>query len=268
MERIFSRRPHWAIHRLLRAGALAAVVLATASGAQAAPGDNWNIDPNVLTLDPGNRFVGNVVAINRSNSPVFVRATVTRVELGPDGQRRRAPADSGTLRVYPSEFALKPNEAFTVRLIANPALMSTKAESFYVKMVDVGEVGFSGAPPNAGAMAVLLGFEALVAVNRERATRELPAAAFPVVAEGDKVKLTNDSQRHIYLLEGYGCPNTSTFVVDCEKVAEFPRQSLLPGESVLLSAPATAFVTIALQPDLNATASRQVLYLPRPAAAR
>jgi hypothetical protein len=47
-------------------------------------------------------------------------------------------------------------------------------------MVDVGEAGFSGAQPNAGAMAVLLGFEALVAINRERTPREMPATSLAV----------------------------------------------------------------------------------------
>ncbi|MFN7571872.1 MAG: hypothetical protein ACK5TK_10550 [Betaproteobacteria bacterium] len=242
-----------------------AAALLAAAPSWAGPGDSWNIDPNVITLDPGNRFVGNIVAINRGASPVFVRATITRVELDANGARQRAPAEQGPLRVYPSEFALRPNEAFTVRVIANPGVMTHKAESFYVKMVDVGEVGFSGAQPNAGAMAVLLGFEALVAVNRERSPRELPATSLAVSRAEGVLRITNRSQRHVYLLEGFGCPNARTFTTECEKIADFPRQSMLPDESVTIKAAVgSPFIALAFQPDLNATSQRQLVYLDNP----
>lgn len=247
---------------------LCAAALLAAAPSWAGPGDSWNIDPNVLTLDPGNRFVGNIVAINRGASPVFVRATITRVELDAKGARQRASADQGPLRVYPSEFALRPNEAFTVRVIANPGLMAQKAESYYVKMVDVGEVGFSGVQPNAGAMAVLLGFEALVAINRERAPREMPATSLAVTSADGALRIGNRSQRHIYLLEGFACPNARTFTTECEKIADFPRQSMLPDESVAIKGSVgSPFLALTFQADLNATAQRQLLYLPNPAAA-
>lgn len=229
--------------------------------------DTWSLQTSTMGLDSKNRFVGSLVVNNSATAPVYVRASAEQVIIH-DGKRERRPVKDGALQVSPDEFFLAPGSAFTARIVADPQKMTADSQSYYVKFVDISNVKADEQQRRAMQSAYLLGFEALVTVNR-RAFPPLATGQFQLQPTASGYTLTNDSGHHIYLDQGGLCPASKPELVRCKPLPEFPKQSMLPGETVPLSlknlSPAPGDLIGVLAYDgLNQGDRAAVLYLPMP----
>lgn len=228
--------------------------------------ETWFLSTNMLTLDPSNRFVGSVIATNHSRDPIYVRTTVSRLELR-DGQRVRLPDSTGALLAYPTEFVIQPGSSFTVRILSEPGRLPADAQSYYVRLSDVSNIALADEKAASGGLrgSYLLAFDTLVAVNRQPSIA-LTAGQFRLETRPDRTLwLTNLSTHHVYLDQGSSCASPQTYLVDCRAIPGFPRQSMLPGESIPVPDFATPHLGLMATAGLDQRRSRQsVLYLPHP----
>jgi len=270
-----ARRAVAACVRGLAIGALLpSIALAQTSpnGIATAPSDTWHLQTSMMNMDASTRFTASIVLNNPGESIVYVRSSAERVAIV-DGERRRLPIPEGALRVYPEEFVLRPGEAFTARLVADPDRMAGVSASYYVKFVDSADIRADELGKGGVQSAYLLGFEALVTVNRTPVPRIGAAQLRLARDEGDDVyALTNLSGRHLYLDRGGLCPPSRPMLVDCQAFPEFPRQSLLPDETVRfpitpLRPAAEDLVAVMVHAGLSQRDRVEVVYLPaRPAS--
>ncbi|WP_153013064.1 hypothetical protein [Pseudacidovorax intermedius] len=229
--------------------------------------ETWYLQTIMMNLDAKNRFIGTLVIHNTSNAPIYVKSSAEQV-LVVDGKRERRPVQNGALQVYPEEFVLAPGNAFTARVVADPHKMTADSQSYYVKFVDISNIRADEQQRRSMQSAYLLGFEALVTVNR-RAFPPLATDQFQLQPTASGYTLTNDSGHHIYLDQGGLCPASKPELVRCKPLPEFPKQSMLPGETVPLSlkslSPAPGDLIGVLAYDgLNQGDRAAVLYLPMP----
>ena len=222
--------------------------------------DTWFLQTSMMTLDAGTRFVGGSVVSNTGSAPVYVRTSVEAVSIV-GGERVRAVVPNGALRVYPEEFVLRPGDAFTARLVADPTQMSGDSQSFYVKFSDVSNTHPDSKSSAGMQNGFLLAFEALVSVNKKTSSK-LTSTDFALTREGNKHALINKSGRHVYLDRGNACPESKPMLVDCKDIPEFPRQSLLPGEAVSFAAVDDVFLGIMVFAGLNPRDRAEILYIP------
>lgn len=226
---------------------------------------DWYLGANMVGLDASNRFVSSIAATSESNEPIYIRASVTRVLLK-DGQRIRAADAEGVLKISPAEFVLRPKETFRVRVFADGHKLGANSGSYYIKFEDVSHVKLANEDKQAGLVGgTLFAYEALVNVN-PNSTEELKSKDFSIVSlPSRKLALTNLSKQHIYLERGNACPEAATMLVECDAIADFPRQSMLPGETLFFNPVAKPYLVMLAQPKLNARtrANRIALSLPR-----
>jgi len=250
--------------RLLRLFLIFWMTLQVCSGSAWAAAE-WYLESNMLSLDASNRYVGAIVASNSSNAPVYVRATVTQLGLK-EGQRVRSKDEAAVLKVSPTEFVIKPRESFRLRLLADVSKLNGPNASYYVKLEDASLLIAQADPSRSGmASGFLLAYEALVNINTDAKTNLSEKDFSLKTAQAGKLALTNLSRQHVYLERGNACPDRQTLPVDCAAIADFPKQSLLPGETLLFSAATLPYLAILVQPKLNFRIKPDRIYLPMPA---
>jgi hypothetical protein len=239
--------------RLTQSLAVAALLTASILGTTAsAQGSSWQVEPYMLSLTAGSRYVATATAQNTSSEPIYVRANVMPVLLDADGRRVRA-EDDGAISVFPSEFVLRPNSTFRVRLVANPARgnLALPTQSYYVRFQDVSSIAAEGQQRSVHT-AFSYSFETLVSVVRD--VRSLSAAATVELVPDARAKggmaLVNNTGRHIYLDSGQACVEARA-AQECSKLEPFPRQSLLPGEKVALESLPAPYLSLMIRTDLN-----------------
>jgi hypothetical protein len=222
----------------------------------------WFLATSMTSLDVSNRFVGSLAATNASNEPIYIRASVTRVSLK-DGHRIRADDVEGVLKVFPAEFLLRSRETFRVRIFADASKLGNSNASYYIKLEDVSRVKLAIEGKQAGLVSgTLFAYEALVNVN-PNATAELSSKDFSLkTLPSQKMALTNLSQQHIYLERGNACPEAATILVECDAIADFPKQSMLPGETLFFNSVAKPYLVMLAQPKLNARTRANRIALP------
>lgn len=234
---------------------------------EAARPDTWHLQNNMMNLDASTRFVGSIVLNNPGDSMVYVRSSAQQVAMV-QGERKRLPIPDGALRVYPEEFVLRPGEAFTARLVADPDRIDNDTASYYVKFVDISNVRAAELGDVDMHTAYLLGFEALVTVNKTPVPRIGVAQLQLTHDERDGgYALKNLSGHHLYLDRGGLCPPSKPMLVDCRVLPDFPRQSFLPEETVRFSAsripPAPdELLGVLVYAGLNQRDRADVVYLP------
>ena len=222
--------------------------------------DTWYVEQIMMTLDAASRFVGSSVISNPGSVPVYVRTSAERVAVV-NGQRQRFPVDDGSLRVYPEEFVLRPGDSFTARIVSDPSKFQGDSQSFYIKFVDISDTKADASAPGI-QNAFLLGFEVLVSVNKS-AVPKFGSDQFKLARLGHDYELTNLTGHHLYLNGGGICPAGKPLLVDCKPVTNFPRQSLLPNETVKF--PTTAegnSIGILVSAGLNQRDRAVMLYFP------
>lgn len=234
--------------------------------------DTWYVQNSMLGLGAATRFVGGLVVSNPSASTVYVRTSVDRVAIV-GGERRRLPVDNDVLRIYPEEFVLRPGDSFTARVVASPGAMPADSQSFYVKFTDISNTKSDAGSPTGMQNAYLLAFESWVTVNRTPISR-LTTDQFALGREGDNYTLKNLSGRHLYLDRGGMCPASKPLLVECKAFTSFPRQSILPEETVRFPATVSgddgkaSYVGILVFGGLNHSDRADSIYLPIPIPTR
>lgn len=255
------------IARIVSSIVLAAVY--PAAGAQSSPPlAAWYLEKNLMTLDADNRFFETVDVVNKSSFPLYLRATLFKMELRA-GTRVVEPEAGEPLLVSPGEFVVQPGTGFPVRIMANPDLQAEDSASYYVRLTDVSSLRAEG--EGSGAVAAFSLAYDILTVVKKTAYRDILAQDFTLVAgaaEGD-FRLVNDSDQHVYLGSGYACVDAQQPLVECEQVLDFPRQSLMPGEAVAVQTHSSRpFLGILLKENLGANTPQKKLYLKTGAADR
>jgi len=224
---------------------------------------DWYLESNMLSLDASNRFVSTIAATNPSSSPLYIRATVTQVALK-DGKRIRQEDAAGVLKISPAEFIIRPRETFRVRLLADPGKLDGASSSYYVKFEDMSQLRPAGDKHSGLAAGYTLAYEALINVNKESLSSLTEKEFNLFKSTSGKLGLTNASKQHIYLDRGNACPDNKTLPVDCDVIPGFPKQTLLPGETVFFEASARPVLVVIAQPGLNLRSRPSRVYLPLP----
>ncbi len=238
------------------------------AGAQPQPQPAWSLSSNMVVLAPSNRFTTALVVTNPADRPLYVRTAVHALAVE-DGRRQRRPETAGALRIYPAEFVVRPGGAVTVRLLADAGRLDGPGnQSFYATLTDVSRTVASGEDGGV-AQGISLAYDVLVSVNRQPAAR-LPADAF-TLAGGDggasrPLRLSNRSGQHVMLNGGYRCADDQQALKDCQAIPAFPRQSMLPGETLDIPDVQAPFLGLWLFPSLDTTGRSQALFIPRPPA--
>jgi hypothetical protein len=225
----------------------------------------------MMNVDASTRFVGSIVLNNPGQSAIYVHSSAEQVAIV-DGTRRRTAIPDGALRVSPEEFVLRPGDAFTARLVADPGRIEGDAASYYVKFVDTADVHAERSGDGRMQSAYLLGFEALVTVNKTPVPRiDASRLRLDRGERGDGYALKNLSGHHLYLDRGGVCPPGRPMLVDCRALPDFPRQSWLPNETVQFAAPAIQpgpgdLIGLLVLGGLDPRDRADVVYLPVPPA--
>lgn len=227
-------------------------------------GDHWYLESNMLSLDSSNRYIGVLAATNSSSTTKFLRVSVNQVMLK-DGVRTRRNDEAGVLKVFPSEFVLRPKETFRVRLLGDAGKLISGNASYYVKFEDVSRLKLDATNIDGAGAGFLVAYEALVNMSTEPAetltNKDFIVSRLP----SGRLEITNASKRHVYLERGNACPEVATMLVECDAIADFPKQSMLPGETLLFNPVAKPYLVMLVQPKLNSRirATRIALPLPR-----
>ncbi len=221
--------------------------------------ETWHIETASTLLEPANRYIGVLVATNRSDIPIYVRAKALKIVIE-NGKRRQAEDGAHTLSVYPAEFVLQPRSSFNVRLVADISKIEGPAQSFYVRLTDVSNIAARG----EGGMSsgVLYAYDTLVAVSKIRPSTLDPTAFAVVRNPAGGAALANQSVQHVFLQAGYRCDTDRRQLVDCEQMLPFPSQSLLPGEVLTLPELSTPYFGLLLLPTLSAQSRPRALMIP------
>jgi P pilus assembly chaperone PapD len=222
----------------------------------------------MTSLTTANRMVSTLTAQNTGDEPIYVRAEVTRLTLDAQGRRTRSADDDGAISVFPSEFVVRPRSTFRVRVVANPALVKGRSQSYYVRFSDVSAT--EAEPSASGVQAsVTYSFDALV--NVLPATRQTQNLGSFVLATDDasrRLALVNQTERHVYVEEGFACPRKDAPVQECMKLDVFPRQSMLPDERLPIPPVSSTHLAILYRTDLTATSgdNLRAAWIPVPVA--
>ena len=228
----------------------------------------WYIDKNMSDMTPANRFMDAVMIYNPARAPLYVRATVRRLALDSEGARQVTPDSSGVLRVFPEEFVVPAGGVFQARLLADASRLAGTAASFYIKFEDVSSLYASADDSSSAVMSGFqLAYEVMVAVNRspKAGLKDGDLALHRDSAGG--VFAENRTGQHIYLNRGYVCDKAGQQLSECREWAGIPRQSILPGEKVLVSGgvpSAGAVAGLLAYPMLNSRGVPSRLYVPMP----
>lgn len=219
----------------------------------------WHIETASTLLEPANRYIGVLVATNRSDVPIYVRAKTFKI-LVENGKRRQSEDGTHMLSVYPAEFVLQPQSSFNVRLVANISKIEGPGQSFYVRLTDVSNIAARG----QGGMSngVLYAYDTLVAVSKTRSSILEPAAFAVLRDPAGGAALANQSLQHVFLQAGYRCGTDRQQLVDCEQMLPFPSQSLLPGEVLALPELSTPYFGLLLLPTMSAQSRPRALMIP------
>ena len=225
-------------------------------------GTSWHLDKNYISLHADNRYFDTLEVVNESSEMLYIKASVSQLQTA-DGVRTTAPATAETLLVSPDEFVVRPGASFPVRVLANANAQSADSRSYYVRLTDVSkirEAELKGGMVSGFAIA----YEALTVVKKTP-YESLAAGNFSVHAgpvAGDWV-LNNLSGQHVFLSGGYECATDRQRLIDCAQILDFPRQSLLPGESVAFSARLSRpFLGLLVNADLGFRLPVKAVYLP------
>ena len=223
---------------------------------------SWYLEKNYSALSPGNRYFDTIGVINKTNNSLYLRASIARLDLVSGERVTTADADDVIL-VSPDEFVVQPGGVFPVRILANPEKQVKDAQSYYIRLTDVSNLK----TPDLGAVAstgFLLAYEVLVTVNKSDLI-PLSSASFELGTDPKKnnsLVLTSKATQHIYLDQGYACPDVKIKLIDCELIIGFPKQSLLPGESVVITYPGPmTYLGLMAGIDLSFKAGAKVFYL-------
>ena len=237
-----------------------------AAGGSVEHDGGWFLESNMVNLDSSNRFIGNLVATNPGKGPIYLRVNVSRIQLV-DGVRKVLPDADGALKAFPQEFVLRPAESFSIRLLADLSKMTNPSQSYYVNVADI-----SNLRPDLqtlkGALVggYLIAYDAMVSIQRE-SIDSLTEAHFSLTQATDGMfSLKNLSGQHIYLNRGDACPNANTVLVNCSPVEKFPRQTMLPGETLSFPAFKAPVLGMLAYPKLNIRRKASLLYLNSPGA--
>lgn len=211
----------------------------------------WYIDANVVNLAPFNRFTSTVNLVNPGTRPLYIRSSVAALQVE-QGERKLLQDVSGdVVRVFPSQLVLRPGQSFTVRLLGVADKLPRDSSSYYVKFVDVSNVHAEELDGGAVVMSTLLGYEVLLNANTEN-PKTLKADALVLQARSDgAATLTNRSGQHIFLREGRSCPDEKTAFLECTPLANFPIQSMLPGEILRFNGMTKPFLGLLAVPALS-----------------
>lgn len=221
----------------------------------------WYLEKNYAALSSENRYFDTVAAINKTANILYLRASVARLDLV-DGKRKTTPDTDEVILVSPDEFVVQPGESFPIRILANPEKQAKDAQSYYIRLTDVSnlKVPELGAANSTG---FLLAYEILTTVNKSDLT---PPSSSSFTLQGDLSKktllLTSKASQHMFLDQGYACPEVRKKLIDCELILGFPKQSLLPGESVVISYPGPLeYLGLMAGSDLSFKIGVNVIYI-------
>lgn len=243
--------------------ALLPLAASAAPPAPVASGGEWYLDNNVLDMTPANRFIGAVNLTNPGDAPIYIRASVRRLELR-DGKRVQVDDAGGALRVYPEEFVLQPHAGLAARFVADLAKLQGDVQSYMVKFEDVTNVQAQNSEQKGLFSGYLLAYDVMIAVHRSPKT-DLAAGDLTLTRDaGGKLVLTNRSGQHIYLNRGDACAAAETPLAECKPWPHFPRQTMLAGEALTLDNVTTSFLGLLAYPGLNSRRVPNRFYLAVP----
>lgn len=225
---------------------------------------SWFLESNAVSLDPGNRFLGSLTATNPGSGPVFIRVTVERLDLA-NNQRVRSSEVNGALKAFPAQFMLRAGQSFPVRLLVDLSKQGEGSQSFYVKLEDVSNtVAETDETKGMVGAAYLLAYEALVSVHKSPLNKLIPAHFALSRQANGAFGLTNLSGQHVYLNRGDACPDAKTLLVNCTSINGFPRQTMLPNETLVIPAIDAPVLGVLAYPKLNMRSQPSLMYLDVP----
>ena len=191
--------------------------------------EGWYLTRNQMSLNAGNRYFSTLNVVNNTGEPVYLKSRVDKLSLE-NGERKRSPDTDQGLTLSPEEFVLPPRKSVELRIFAKPGLQSSVSQSYYANLTDVSSAHSLNSGANTG---FLLSYDFMVAVAGV-IDQPIKAENFTITSvDGAKVyAIRNESGRHIFLGESYACENTKQPLVECTQLNDFPKQSLLPAESL------------------------------------
>ena len=236
---------------LLRISSLVALLIAgTLAAAVAAPMDSWYLSRNQMALNAGNRYYSTLNVTNDTNEPVYIRSSVDQLALV-EGKRVRTMDTEQSLTISPEEFVIAPKRSVELRIFAKPGLQANVTnQSYYVNLTDASHTQAVGSGAHTG---FILSYDFLVSVAPP--IDMAPKASDFVITtleDSHTYRVTNGSTRHIFFSDVYACGNTTQELVDCQLLKDFPKQTLLPFESIEFKSTADMKVLgILMFDDLN-----------------
>lgn len=235
------------VYRRLFATGLLCMLVASIG---AATTDSWYLNKNQVALNANNRYYSTINVANDTNEPVYIKTNVDQLALV-DGKRVRTSDTEQSLTISPEEFVIAPRRTVELRVFAKPGLTAaTSNQSYYVNLMDASQTQAQTSGAHTG---FILSYDFLVSVAPP-IDQSLKATDF-VISRLDEpltYRVTNGSSRHIFFSDVYACEDTRQELVECRLLKDFPKQTLLPAESILFNATADMKVLgILMYDDLN-----------------
>lgn len=231
-----------------------------------AAGESWYLSTNQIALRPANRYFASIDVSNDSAEPVYVRSSVDRLTLI-RGERVRTKDIDQSLTISPDEFVVPPKSSVSVRVFAKPGIQADATnQSYYVTLEDASRTQALREGSNTG---FILAYDFLVAVapliDPPPQSKDFQVNQI----EGIHYTFSNNSGRHIFVDDAYACINMNQRLVDCQQLLKFPKQSLLPMESLAFeSTPDMKFFGFLAYESLNLSGGQRAYIQPVSAKAQ
>jgi len=188
---------------------------------------DMTLDKSVIHFEPGKPKRQDVMVKNNQNTPLYIKVTpYTILNPGTDKQSREKitnPKKSGLL-VSPSKLVVPPNGKKLIRLLN----LDPKRHQHGVYRVAVEPVAGKLVGEESG-LKILIGYELLVLAQTENPQPKLVAKR-----NGRSLKLSNEGDTDVYLMEGKQCPSKNANTKDC---AVLRSGRLYPGNKWTVSLP-------------------------------
>ena len=185
------------------------------------------LDKSVIHFEPGKPKRQDVVVKNNDNKPLYIKVTpYSIINPGTDKQSREKiinPKKSGLL-VSPNKLVVPPHGKKLIRILN----LDPKRHQHGVYRIAVEPVAGKLVGEKTG-LKILIGYELLVLAQPKNPQPKLVAKR-----NGRSLKLGNEGNTDIYMMEGKQCPSKDTKAKDCTLLRS---GRLYPGNEWTISLP-------------------------------